>query len=155
MEKALGVLFTEAYRRISQDAKLSLARDLADWVHELATHPFPLIGSLDLASRGKGQPQFISPSHSCSQSDSASSTRSCTSYSPHDTSNCPSFSSSPDKDKTKDDGKVVKYSNQALAPLDIGLVVGQKFFRDWCLKYCLYRGLFSNLHTFAKSLITY
>ncbi|KAH8746408.1 hypothetical protein F5883DRAFT_700683 [Diaporthe sp. PMI_573] len=122
MEKAPGVPFAEAHRNIPQDAKLALARDLADWVHELAAHPFPLIGSLDLA---------------------------------HHTSNRPSsVGSNPDKDKTGDGGGGgVKHNKQAPAPLDIGPVVGQKFFGDWRLEYCLYRGPFSDLHTFAKSLI--
>ncbi|KKY29474.1 hypothetical protein UCDDA912_g10602 [Diaporthe ampelina] len=48
MDKMPGVPFADVHRTISQDAKAALACKLADWVHELAVRPFPLIGSLDM-----------------------------------------------------------------------------------------------------------
>lgn len=154
MEKVPGIPFAKVHREISQDAKLELARSLADWFHELATRPFPLIGSLDLASDGdKTQPHSVPPSRPLSPPDSESSASSCTCRPPDHVSTTPDPDvTSLHRDETVDDFGV-KHNRQNPAPFTVGPAVSQKFYGDWRLEYHFHRGPFSDLRTFAKSLI--
>lgn len=131
MDRVAGVPYAELHDTMPLNAKVNLAHTLADWVHELASCPFHLIGSL-----------YIDPSGPAHGSSSNTRHPAILPAYPLVQPRCPSSRHTQAISLAGDDLHFV-----------IGPLVDQKLFGDWRLEYDLCRGPFSTAHAFAKALV--